>query len=76
MYAVSTCAPQEALRNLDQAFAHCFRRAQLKKAGKLTGKVGYPKCEAKKQVLGSFRLTGSIVVFPDAILLPGWADCA
>src|SRR6185312_7322948 len=29
MYEVSKCAPQEALRNLDTAFAHFFRRAQL-----------------------------------------------
>ena len=27
MYQVSTCAPQEALRNLDRAFAHFYRRA-------------------------------------------------
>src|SRR5258707_4464319 len=33
MYAVSKCAPQEALRNLDAAFAHFFRRCQLKKEG-------------------------------------------
>src|SRR5262245_63670240 len=26
MYDVSKCAPQEALRNLDAAFAHFFRR--------------------------------------------------
>ncbi len=26
LYAVSKCAPQEALRNLDTAFAHFFRR--------------------------------------------------
>src|SRR6185437_9849890 len=31
MYAVSKCAPQEALRNLDHAFAHFYRRVQLKK---------------------------------------------
>ena len=30
MYAVSKCAPQEALRNLDNAFAHFFRRTHLK----------------------------------------------
>src|SRR4029077_19846775 len=29
MYEVSKCAPQEALRNLDTAFAHFFRRATL-----------------------------------------------
>jgi putative transposase len=34
MYEVSKCAPQEALRNLDQAYAHFFRRVKEKKAGK------------------------------------------
>src|SRR5450759_327104 len=34
MYAVSKCAPQEALRNLDQAYAHFFRRVREKKAGR------------------------------------------
>jgi putative transposase len=70
MYAVSKCAPQEALRNLDSAFAHFFRRCALKREGKLKGKVGYPQRKTKKQGLGSFRLTGSIVVLPDAIHLP------
>src|SRR5260370_39845256 len=70
MYEVSKCAPQEALRNLDSAFAHFFRRCQLKKAGKLKGKVGYPQRKSKKHGLGSFRLTGSIAVFPDTIQLP------
>jgi putative transposase len=64
------CAPQEALRNLDTAFVHFFRRCQLKQQGKLRGKVGYPVCKTRKHGLGSFRLTGSIVVFPDAIQLP------
>ena len=40
MYAVSKCAPQEALRNLDNAFAQFFRCATLKQVGKLRGKVG------------------------------------
>lgn len=70
MYEVSKCAPQEALRNLDNAFAHFFRRCKLKQDGKLKGKLGYPQRETKKKGLGSFRLTGSIVVFPDAIQLP------
>jgi putative transposase len=70
MYAVSKCAPQEALRNLDTAFAHFFRRVKLKRQGKLRGKVEYPKLKTKKRGLGSFRLTGRIVVFPDAIQLP------
>src|SRR5690348_9089026 len=70
MYEVSKCAPQEALRNLDTAFAQFFRRCTLKHAGKLTGKVGYPKHKTRKRGLGSFRLYGSIAVFPDAIQLP------
>ncbi|MGH2517735.1 MAG: RNA-guided endonuclease InsQ/TnpB family protein, partial [Ktedonobacterales bacterium] len=70
MYAVSKCAPQEALRNLDSAFAHFFRCCTLKREGKLNGKLGYPQRKTKKKGLGSFRLTGSIVVFSDAIQLP------
>jgi putative transposase len=70
LYAVSKCAPQEALRNLDAAFAHFFRRCALKRAGTLTGRLGYPQRTTKKRGLGSFRLTGSIVVFPAAIQLP------
>jgi putative transposase len=43
MYDVSKCAPQEALRNLDSAFEHFFRRCALKKQGKWKGKLGYPQ---------------------------------
>jgi putative transposase len=70
LYQVSKCAPQEALRNLDSAFSHFFRRCQLKQQGQLRGKIGYPQRKTKKRGLGSFRLTGSIVVLPDAIQLP------
>jgi putative transposase len=70
MYDVSKCAPQEALRNLDVAFTNFFRRCALKKQGKWKGKLGYPRFKTKKKGLGSFRLTGSIVVGPDAIVLP------
>jgi putative transposase len=70
MYTVSKCAPQEALRNLDNAFAHFFRRCQLRQDGNLKGKLGYPQRKTKKQGLGSFRLTGAIAVFPAAIQLP------
>src|SRR6516165_9405306 len=70
MYEVSKCAPQEALRNLDSAFSHFFRRCQLQQQGHLRGKVGYPQRKTKKRGLGSFRLTGSIVVCADAIQLP------
>src|SRR5215831_1653402 len=67
MYDVSKCAPQEALRNLDSAFSHFFRRWKLKPEGKLKGQLGSPKFKSKKQGLGSFRLTGTIVVCPKAI---------
>ena len=70
MYEVSKCAPQEALRNLDNAYAHFFRRVKLKKQGRLKGKVGYPQPKTRKKGLGSFRLTGAIAVFPDSIQLP------
>jgi putative transposase len=70
LYEVSKCAPQEALRNLDSAFSHFYRRCQLKQQGKLRGKVGYPQRKTKKRGLGSFRLTGSIAVCADAIQLP------
>jgi len=69
MYAVSKCAPQEALRDLDQAFAHFFRRVKEKKAGKQL-KVGFPRFKSKKNGLGSFRLTGAIHIFEKAIQLP------
>jgi putative transposase len=70
MYQVSKCAPQEALWNLDTAFKNFFRRCALKKQGKWEGKLGYPTFKTKKKGLGSFRLTGSIVVSEKAIVLP------
>src|SRR5215469_11885842 len=70
MYNVSKCAPQEALWNLDAAFAHFFRRCALKQQGKWQGKLGYPQVKTKKKGLGSFRLTGSIVISEKAIVLP------
>jgi putative transposase len=70
MYEVSKCAPQEALRNLDIAFAAFYRRCALKREGKLTGTVGYPRFKSKKRGLGSFRLTGAIHVGATAIQLP------
>jgi putative transposase len=70
MYEVSKCAPQEALWNLDAAFTNFFRRCALKKQGKWNGKLGYPQVKTKKKGLGSFRLTGRIVVSEKAIVLP------
>src|SRR5579871_4133710 len=70
MYDVSKCAMQEALRDLDNAFAHFFRRWKLKQEGKYKGKLGYPRYKSKKQAIGSFRLTGAIHVTEDTIQLP------
>ena len=70
MYQVSKCAPQESLWNLDAAFQQFFRRCALKKQGKWSGKLGYPRFKTKKKGLGSFRLTGRIVVSEKAIVLP------
>src|SRR5258708_17374818 len=61
MYAVSKCAPQEALCNLDRAFAAFFRRVKRKKAGKYTGKLGTPTRNATKKWLGAIRLKGRYV---------------
>ena len=72
LYAVSKCAAQEALRNLDRAFEHFFRRVKLKKAGKYKGKLGYPQPKSKKKGLGGFRFNegANIHVYSDAIQLP------
>jgi len=69
-YEVSKCAMQEALRDLDNAFKHFFRKVALKKQGKQKGKCGYPKFKSKKKAIGGARFTGSIRVYPDAIQLP------
>jgi putative transposase len=70
MDALAQCAPQEAVRNLETACAHSFRRAHRQHQGTLGGKVGYAQCTSKKRGLGGCRLSGGIVVFPDALQLP------
>jgi putative transposase len=70
MYEVSKCAPQEALRDLDKAYKNYFRHVVLKKQGKWRGKLGFPTFKKKSKGIGSFRLTGSIRVFSDAVQLP------
>jgi putative transposase len=68
MYDVSKCAPQEALRDLDQAFQNFFRCLKNGKDG------GFPKFKSRKRGIGSFRLTGAIRVEKGRIRLPriGW----
>jgi len=70
MYEVSKCSPQEALRNLDRAYANFFRKVKAKKTGKYKGKLGFPKFKKRSKAIGSFRLTGSIKAFSDAVQLP------
>ena len=70
LYAVSKCAPQEALRTLDRAFDGVYRRVHLKKGGQYRGTLGYPRRTSKKRGLGGFRLTGTIIVSPGAVQLP------
>lgn len=65
MYAVSKCAPQEALRDLDRAFNNFFRRVRNHEREK-----GFPKFKSRKKGIGSFRLMGTINVFEGAIQLP------
>jgi transposase, IS605 OrfB family, central region len=69
MYEVSKCAPQEALRDLDKAYANFFRRVKQKKSGSKIA-VGFPKFKSRKKSKLSFRLTGQIHVFKKAIQLP------
>lgn len=64
MYEVSKCAPQEALRDLDQAFRNFWR--ERKKGNK---RAGFPKPRRKGQD-DRFTLTGSIHVDPKGVILP------
>src|SRR6266480_6713575 len=70
MYETSKCAPQEALRDLEKAYKNFFRRVELKKQGLWRGKLGFPKPKKRSKAIGSFRLTGSIHVYHDAVQLP------
>ena len=66
MYTVSKAAPQEALRDLDTACKNFFRTAKQTKGRKW----GYPRLKSKKNGINSFRLTGTIHVYTEAIQLP------
>ncbi|MHA2305370.1 MAG: RNA-guided endonuclease InsQ/TnpB family protein [Candidatus Hodarchaeales archaeon] len=59
MYNYSKCIPQEALRDLEQAFKKFFN------GRKTTKKVGFPKFKKKFRCKDSFRLTGVIRFYPD-----------
>ena len=57
MYEVSKCAPQEALRDLDNAFRRFFQRVKQKRAGK-TGVVGVSEYGTKNERKGRMRVCG------------------
>ncbi len=64
MYQSTKCAPQEALRDLDAAFEHFFRRV---KAGETPG---YPRFKSRSRSPGHFRVYGSLKVAGGRIHLP------
>jgi len=63
MYNYSKCIPQEALRDLDQAFKNFIVGRKKSK------KVGFPKFKKKYKCKDSFRLTGVIRFYPDQKLV-------
>lgn len=64
MYDVSKCIPQEALRDLEQAFQNFYRDRNQAQAKKRKPRVGFPKFKKKHKAKDSFRLTGTIKIFP------------
>ena len=61
--AVAKCCGQEALRDLDRAFAHFWR-------GRPAGhRVGFPRVRRKHGRRDAFRLTGSIKVHPQSVIV-------
>ena len=67
---VSKWVVQNALRDLDDAYKHFFRKIALKKQGRWKGKCGYPRFKRKHRGRGSFRLDAPVHVFADAVQLP------
>ena len=64
VYGVSKCCGQEALRDLDRAFANFW-------SGRKKGRrVGFPRFRRKHGRRDAFRLTGSIKVHPRSVTLP------
>jgi putative transposase len=64
LYEVSKCAPQEALRDLDRAYANYWR-------GRRRGRrVGVPRFKKRGRCPDRFRVTGAIRVPEGAVMLP------
>jgi putative transposase len=64
LYEVSKCAPQEALRDLDRAYARYW---WSRKAGR---RVGLPRFKKRGRCPDQFRLTGAIRVEDGVVVLP------
>ncbi len=64
MYQSTKCAPQEALRDLDAAFDHFFRRV---KEGETPG---YPRFKSRGRSPGHFRVSSAVKVSGGRIHLP------
>jgi putative transposase len=64
LYEVSKCAPQEALRDLDRAYANSWRG---RKQGQ---RVGLPRFKKRGRCADRFRLTGTIRVENGVVVLP------
>lgn len=64
LYAVSKCAPQEALRDLDRAFKNFWRS---RRSGK---RCGFPRFKSRKRATRGFRLTGKIHTNHSSIQVP------
>jgi putative transposase len=64
LYEVSKCAPQEALRDLDRAYANWWR-------GRRSGRrVGFPRFKKRGRCPDRFRVNGAIHVEQGAVVLP------
>jgi putative transposase len=66
VYGTCKCCGQEALRDLDDAFAKFWRWRKIKKGRR----VGFARFRRKHGRRDSFRLTGSIKVHPRSVTLP------
>src|SRR6266542_2029354 len=62
LYEVSKCAPQEALRDLDRAYANAWRG---RKSGR---RIGLPRWKKRGRCPERFRLTGAIRVQDGAVV--------
>ncbi|MGO8949269.1 MAG: RNA-guided endonuclease InsQ/TnpB family protein, partial [Ktedonobacterales bacterium] len=67
---LQVCPPGSAQKPRYRLYQLLPAVCACKKQGKWKGKLGYPRFKTKKKGLGSFRLTGSIVVSAEAIILP------